>query len=134
MVTNVEISARPVTGAQQGMSGMKTAGQGPGRQVTHPAATLPHSRLSHGAVEFRLGSVSLGCCSLWCGVSQVADKSYFLNNLRQKIQEINAGEPALPLAPLPTLLHNALLSLTLTLTLSPLCCFFAFRRNGEAAG
>lgn len=31
MVTNVEINARPVT--QQGMSGMKTAGQGPGRQV-----------------------------------------------------------------------------------------------------
>lgn len=50
MVTNVEISARPVT--QQGMSGMKTAGQGPGRQV--------------------------------------ADKSFFLNTLRQKIQEINA--------------------------------------------
>lgn len=31
MTTNVEISARPVT--QQGMSGMKTASQGPGRQV-----------------------------------------------------------------------------------------------------
>lgn len=33
MVTNVEINARPVT--QQGMSGMKTAGQGPGRQVNN---------------------------------------------------------------------------------------------------
>lgn len=49
MVTNVEINARPVT--QQGMSGMKTAGQGPGRQV--------------------------------------ADKSFFLNTLRVKIQEIS---------------------------------------------
>lgn len=50
MVTNVEINARPVT--QQGMSGMKTAGQGPGRQV--------------------------------------ADKSFFLNTLRVKIQEISS--------------------------------------------
>jgi hypothetical protein len=52
MVTNVEISARPVT--QQGMSGMKTAAQGPGRQV--------------------------------------ADKSFFLNTLRVKIQEITSGD------------------------------------------
>jgi len=50
MTTNVEISARPVT--QQGMSGMKTAAAGPGRQV--------------------------------------ADKSFFLNTLRVKIQDISS--------------------------------------------
>ena len=91
MVTNVEISARPVTGAQQGMSGMKTAGQGPGRQVQQHAIRLAQ-QLETIEIKRPLDAaeVSLSHCGE-CTV-QVADKSFFLNTLRQKIQEINAGE------------------------------------------
>jgi hypothetical protein len=77
MMTNVEINARPVT--QQGMSGMKTAGQGPGRQVSCGLHGMPAGQLVAGS------GPSLR------GVWQVADKSFFLNTLRQKIQEINTG-------------------------------------------
>ena len=33
LASGIKVDDRPVTGAQSGMMGMKTAGQGPGRQI-----------------------------------------------------------------------------------------------------
>jgi len=79
MQTAVNVSDRPVT--QQGMSGMKTAGQGPGRQVQDPSYYI-------GVLRAKLTEIATEISKLKREINQHQTDSAQYSGLERKYEEL----------------------------------------------